>query len=66
MNTTELIKLLQSVERGASERSREVSFYFGGLFIPSPVISIDSTGDGIAGAELCLKLEEKEKLNTNT
>ncbi|MFA5208437.1 MAG: hypothetical protein WC428_07390 [Candidatus Paceibacterota bacterium] len=57
MNTTELIKLLQSVEHGASGRPREISFNVGKQFIPEARISIDGTGDGCAGAELCLRIE---------
>mgnify|MGYP000385942443 CR=1 FL=1 len=59
MTTTELIKLLQSVEFGASGRSREISFYVGEEFIFEPEIKISSTGDGCAGADLCLKIEYK-------
>lgn len=64
MTTTELIELLKSVERGVSGRSREVSFQIKGTrksFISDPVIEIDSTGDGIAGAELCLRLTASNK-----
>jgi len=62
MNTTELIKLLKSVEKGASGRSREVSFdVMGYSFMPEPTIKISSTGDGCAGAQLCLDLKEQEK-----
>ena len=60
MTTTELIKLLQSIERGSSGRSREVSFSLdysdGPLYIHEPDISINSTGDGIAGAQVCFDL----------
>lgn len=59
MTTTELIKLLQKVEFGASGRPREVSFKVPSkfkTFIPEPEIIIDGTGDGIAGAEITLKL----------
>lgn len=58
MTTSELIKLLQSVEFGASWRSREISFYVGEEFIPKPLISINGTGDGCAGAELILRIKK--------
>ena len=56
MTTTELIELLKSVELGASGRPREISFTSDVAYYPRPKISINSTGDGIAGAELCLEL----------
>lgn len=58
MTTTELIELLKSVEFGASGRPREISISYnsGKIFFPEPDISISGTGDGIAGAELCLEL----------
>lgn len=66
MTTTDLIKTLQSVERGASGRPREISiiikndeFLGKDVFIPDPEISISSTGDGCAGSELCLHLRAK-------
>jgi hypothetical protein len=57
MTTTEVIKLLQSVEFGASKRPREISLTIDGKFIASPNIKIDGTGDGCAGAELSLLIE---------
>ena len=58
MNTTELIKVLQKLEKGASGRSREISFSINcKKFLPEPRITVNSTGDGIAGAEICLLLE---------
>ena len=57
MNTTELIKLLQEREHGASGRSREISLSIqgdNGAFLPVPIIEVSSTGDGICGAEICL------------
>ena len=63
MTTTDLIKLLQQVEKGASGRSREISISFkmkSGQIVKildeNGDISILSTGDGIAGAELSLIL----------
>lgn len=56
MNTTKLIELLRKVEFGASGRPREISFVSDDFHYTDPVIEIDSTGDGIAGAELTLKL----------
>ena len=58
MTTTELIEILQKVEKGASGRSREISLYIEDEnevdFIPSPDIKLNSTGDGCLGAELTL------------
>lgn len=61
MTTTELIKLLQNVEKGASGRSREISIYTENIngeeiciMKESDTIEINSTGDGCAGAELSL------------
>ena len=64
MTTTELIKLLQQLEKGASGRSREISFYYENKkgkrkFIPSPEIEFDGSGDEVAGAELTLLIKEK-------
>ncbi len=58
MTTTELIELLKRVEFSASNRPREVSFSLpeDGVFISKPEITISSTGDGIAGAELTLEI----------
>lgn len=58
MTTTELIELLKQYEKGASGRSREISFKVGRKFIFEPNITVDSTGDGICGAEITLKLKE--------
>lgn len=55
-----MIKILQKLEKGASGRSREMSFIVGNgrktKFIPRPNIKVDSTGDGIAGAEITLSI----------
>jgi len=59
MTTTELIKLLQSVEKGASGRAREISIYFCNkerIFTLSPKFEINSAGDGCLGAELTLNI----------
>ena len=61
MTTTELIKLLQSIEKGASGRCREISFVINDEEIFEPDIKIVGTGDGIAGAEVTLRLLEKEE-----
>ena len=61
MTTTELIKLLQSIEKGASGRSREISFVINDEEIFEPDIKIVGTGDGIAGAEVTLRLLVKEE-----
>lgn len=60
MTTTELIKLLKSIEYGASGRSREISFKIGKRNIFEPNIRISSTGDGICGAEACLEIIKKD------
>lgn len=62
MTTTELIELLQKVEKGASGRSREISLSVKGKkgkvkFIGLPTIKLESTGDGIAGAQIHLLIE---------
>lgn len=57
MTTSELIKLLKEVEFGASGRPREISIKTDYGFYPSPEIAVFATGDGIAGAELCLSVE---------
>ena len=62
MTTTELIDLLQKVEKGASGRSREISLSVkkknGEVkFIGEPIITLVSTGDGVAGAQIHLMIE---------
>jgi hypothetical protein len=62
MTTTELIQLLQRVEKGASGRSREITIYTQNkkgklkktVLKETDKLEIISTGDGIAGAELSL------------
>jgi len=55
MTTTELINLLKRVEfGGVTGLPRRISFEVNGKFMPNPRFGIDATGDGIAGAELCL------------
>ena len=62
MNTTELIQLLRENEfGGASGRPRKVSVTVNGRYIPEPEIFVDSTGDGIAGAEICLGIHRGAK-----
>lgn len=56
MTTTELIDLLKKLEHGASGRSREISIIIQDRFISSPPIRFRSSGDGCAGAELCLEI----------
>jgi hypothetical protein len=60
MTTTDLIKLLQKVEFGASGRPREITFRsYNRLengFDYWKSIEIIGSGDGIAGAELKLDL----------
>lgn len=60
MTTSDLIDLLSTVEYGASGREREISFDIKNKngrvrFVPEADISVSSTGDGIAGAELSCK-----------
>ena len=65
MTTTELIKLLQNVEKGGSGRSREIRIYTQtkrgllkkAIFTESDKLEIASTGDGVAGAELSLVIK---------
>lgn len=59
VTTTELIELLKSVEFGASGRPRAIDLILNEEFINVHSISVNSTGDGIAGAELCLEVEGK-------
>lgn len=63
MTTTELIDLLKRVEFGASGRSREISITTDCGFYPNPDITVHATGDGIAGAELCLAIKGEHRLN---
>lgn len=67
MTTTDLIKLLQDHEKGASGRSREISMYVKGenrYFVSKPKIVLGSTGDGCLGAEICLDVSG-EMLDAN-
>ena len=64
MNTTELIERMKQLEYGASGRPREISFRIPRrngkhIYLSSPEIHVDSTGDGIAGAEITLRLEDE-------
>lgn len=53
MTTTELIKILQDNEKGGiSHKSRQISLTINGRYMPNPQITLSSTGDGIAGAEI--------------
>lgn len=61
MNVTELIQLLKQYEHGFSGRSRNISFVNDGRFTFEPEITVNSTGDGIAGAEITLQLEGEGK-----
>lgn len=67
MTTTELIKLLQTIEKGASNRSREITIYkrdkkgkLKQIVFRNENIEILSTGDGCIGAELSLIINTKE------
>lgn len=59
MTTTELIRLLESVEFGASGRPREITFWKNGkiLIDGKDNLTISSAGDGCAGAELSLEID---------
>lgn len=68
MTTTELIALLQQIEKGATGRSREISISVKSkngvvlkdnesLFLGNAKIKINGTGDGVAGAEVNLIIE---------
>lgn len=66
MTTTELIKLLQKAEKGASGRSRNISISriddngeLVDVVKKSDILSIASTGDGCAGSELNLVINYK-------
>ena len=63
MTTTELIELLKKYEFGGiSKRPREISITINGkLFMGNPTISVNGTGDGIAGAEINLDIDGDEK-----
>ena len=63
MTTTELIKLLQSIERGASGRSREITFKIGDDFIFEPNVKVIGTGDGCCGAEVTLEIVGRKRSN---
>lgn len=63
MNTTKLIELLKTIEKGSSGRSREISFNIKRkktTHIFEPEIKVCSTGDGICGAEVCLEIIPNE------
>lgn len=58
MTTTELIELLKKNEIGGiTHKPREISLTVNGRFMPCPKITLLSTGDGIAGAEISLDVE---------
>jgi len=65
MTTTELIKLLQKLEKGASGKSREISVYkrdemgeLVRLMKETDTFEFLSSGDGCAGAELSLIIKQ--------
>ena len=61
MTTTKLIELLKQNEfGGATGRPREISFTVNGRFIPTPSISVDSSGDGLF-SELGLELRSEKE-----
>ena len=59
MTTTELIELLKKMEHGASGRAREISLAVGEKYISNANFKFYSSGDGCAGATLCLKIESE-------
>ena len=60
MTTTELIVLLQAVEKGASGRSREIKVKIGKEYFSKVTFYIEGTGDGCAGAELLINIKPEE------
>ena len=65
MTTTELIKLLQKLEKGGSGESREITIYkedeageLVSLMKETDTIEFLSSGDGCAGAELSLIIKQ--------
>ena len=68
MTTTELIKLLQAHEFGASGRSRDITILRDTKKVLSEVedLKFSSSGDGCAGAELELQVVLREKLKTQS
>ena len=63
MTTTELIELLKSIETGASGRSREISFEIKNTrksYIHEHSIEVCGTGDGMCGAEVCLRITAEQ------
>jgi hypothetical protein len=65
LTTTDCIKLLKSVEFGASGRAREIGVYVDDGYLDTPKISIRSTGDGVAGAQVCLDIVSKRVSDKN-
>ena len=68
MTTTELIELLKKYEIGGiSKRPRKISITINGkLFMGEPTISVNGTGDGIAGAEIDLDIDgDYEEVNAD-
>ncbi|UVX98880.1 MAG: hypothetical protein [Bacteriophage sp.] len=63
MTTTELIKLLKSIEKSVSGRSREINFRINNEVFFSPDVKISGTGDGCAGADVKCFIELKELFN---
>lgn len=66
MTTTDLIKLLQEYELGGiSKRPREITLTVNGRYMPNPIITLSSTGDGICEPEISLDIDgemwEKEE-----
>ena len=62
MTTTEMISILQKLERGACGRSREISISVKSKngrsrFIGDPEISVIGTGTGVAGAQITLEIK---------
>lgn len=60
MTTTELIEILQAVEKGASGRPREIRIYNSDnelVLSEEQMLKFLSSGDGCAGAELSLQIK---------
>ena len=58
MTTTDLIQLLQKNERGGiTGKPRVISIRYGDILVADPELVVESSGDGMLGAEICLRIE---------
>jgi len=69
MTTTQLIAILQEIEKGASGRSREIKIWrcidgeFEKVLDENEFLIVNGTGDGIAGAEVSLNVCDVNNLD---